>query len=64
MGFNMKTEWDYTDRAHTYDQRADYSVDAISKLVEQTNCDQDKVVADIGAGTGKLTKMLLDSNID
>jgi ubiquinone/menaquinone biosynthesis C-methylase UbiE len=59
----VKTDWDYTDRAHTYDKRADYSVDAISKLLEQTGCTPEKPVADVGAGTGKLTKMLLDKNL-
>lgn len=59
----MKTEWDYTDRAHTYDRRADYSLDAISKLLEQIGCSPDKPVADIGAGTGKLTTMLLDHGL-
>ena len=59
----MKTEWDYTDRAHTYDQRADYSPEAITKLLEQTGCSPEKPVADIGAGTGKLTKMLLDNKL-
>ena len=59
----MKTDWDYTDRAHTYDQRADYSVDAISKLLDQTGCNQETPVADIGAGTGKLTKMLLGNKL-
>jgi ubiquinone/menaquinone biosynthesis C-methylase UbiE len=59
----MKTDWDYTDRAHTYDQRADYSVDAISHLLKQTGCNQETPVADIGAGTGKLTKMLLSNKL-
>ena len=59
----MKTQWDYTDRAHTYDKRADYSGTAIAKLLQQTNCLPHKVVADIGAGTGKLTKMLLDAKL-
>ena len=53
----LKTNWDYSHRAHTYDQRADYSIDAVqdlhSRLVVMVT------VADIGAGTGKLTKLLL-----
>ncbi len=56
----MKTEWDYTDRAHTYDQRADYSDNAINNLLNQIGSAADKPVADIGAGTGKLTKLLLN----
>ena len=59
----METQWDYTDRAHTYDRRADYSQTAIAKLLQETNCLPNKLVADIGAGTGKLTKMLLDAKL-
>lgn len=54
----MKTNWDYTDRAHTYDKRADYSGEAIQSLIEKINCPKASSVADIGAGTGKLTKLL------
>jgi len=59
----MKTDWDYSERAHTYDQRADYSADAIQDLLANTGCSKDKPVADIGAGTGKLTKILLDKGL-
>lgn len=55
----MKTEWDYTDRAHTYDKRANYSDPAIQRLLDETGCSAGKPIADIGAGTGKLTMMLL-----
>ena len=56
----MKTEWDYTERAHTYDMRADYSQEAVNKLLQKAGCSPDKPVADIGAGTGKLSKILLN----
>ena len=59
----MKTEWDYTERAHTYDKRADYSDKAITKLLKKTGCSPDKPVGDIGAGTGKLSKMLLEFDL-
>ena len=59
----MKTDWDYTDRAHTYDKRADYSDKAITKLLKKTGCSPDKPVGDIGAGTGKLSKMLLEFDL-
>ena len=54
----METEWDYSDRASTYDKRADYSGKAIEKLITQTKTSPGENVADIGAGTGKLTKLL------
>lgn len=56
---SVKVEWDYTEHAQHYDKRADYSELAISKLIAITDCQQDKLTADIGAGTGKLTKELL-----
>jgi ubiquinone/menaquinone biosynthesis C-methylase UbiE len=59
----MKTEWDYTERAHTYDNRADYSSKAIEHLLKQIGSSPDKPVADIGAGTGKLTKILLNNGL-
>lgn len=54
----MKLPWDYTDRAHTYDKRPDYSHSAVSELIATMSCPKGAVVADIGAGTGKLTKLL------
>ena len=60
----MKTEWDYTDRAHTYDMRADYSQKAIDELLLKTKCSTDKPIGDIGAGTGKLSKMLLNFGLE
>ena len=57
---SIKTEWDYSERAATYDQRADYSYKALESLVHAIKPDLGIPVADIGAGTGKLTKLLLD----
>ena len=54
----MRTDWDYSDRAATYDKRADYSLEAITKVLKLTECSNTTLVADIGAGTGKLTKAL------
>lgn len=47
-------EWDYSELAHTYDKRADYSLDAISQVLVAIGAAPWKLVADIGAGTGKL----------
>ena len=54
-----KVSWDYTEHASHYDKRADYCRDAIKSLLVAIGCDPSKPVADIGAGTGKLTKELL-----
>ena len=54
-----KVSWDYTEHASHYDKRADYSCDAIKNLLKAIGCAPSMPVADIGAGTGKLTKELL-----
>jgi ubiquinone/menaquinone biosynthesis C-methylase UbiE len=54
-----KVSWDYTEHASHYDKRADYSGDAIKNLLKAIGCAPSRPVADIGAGTGKLTKELL-----
>src|ERR1022692_781732 len=54
-----KVSWDYTEHASYYDKRADYSSDAIKNLLEAIGYAPSRPVADIGAGTGKLTKELL-----
>jgi ubiquinone/menaquinone biosynthesis C-methylase UbiE len=54
-----KVSWDYTEHASYYDKRADYSSDAIKNLLKEIGCASPRPVADIGAGTGKLTKELL-----
>jgi len=54
-----KVSWDYTEHASHYDKRADYSCDAIKNLLKAIGCAPSRPVADIGAGTGKLTKELL-----
>jgi len=51
-------KWDYTDRAEHYDKRADYSKEIVERLLQKIDAIPSKPVADIGAGTGKLTKLL------
>lgn len=60
---NIKTNWDYTVLAHHYDLRADYSKLLIKKILKKNNCKKNYPVADIGAGTGKLTKLLCENNL-
>jgi ubiquinone/menaquinone biosynthesis C-methylase UbiE len=59
----MKTNWDYTDLADAYLKRPDYAPQAIDKMVALANCNNGDLVCDIGAGTGHLTKLLLDRNL-
>lgn len=64
MSESVKVEWNYTEHAQHYDKRADYSELAVSKLIAMTECQKDKLTADIGAGTGKLTKELLKLGLE
>jgi len=52
-------EWDYTALAAHYDKRADYADSALQAMLELTGPSRQRPVADIGAGTGKLTRCLL-----
>jgi ubiquinone/menaquinone biosynthesis C-methylase UbiE len=54
-----KVEWDYTSLASHYDKRADYADEAIDRMLDLAKPDKTQPIADIGAGTGKLTKLLL-----
>ena len=54
-----KVEWDYTSLASHYDKRADYAGEAIDRMLDLARPDKARPIADIGAGTGKLTKLLL-----
>jgi ubiquinone/menaquinone biosynthesis C-methylase UbiE len=57
--FAMPTvTWNYSDRAEHYDKRADYSKEVVETLLQKIGAVPGKPVADIGAGTGKLTKLL------
>jgi len=56
-------KWDYTDRAEHYDKRADYSKEAVEKVLREIGAVPPKPVADIGAGTGKLTKLLASNGL-
>lgn len=56
-------KWDYTNRAATYDHRADYSAELLAQLLNSIQCTPGQAVVDIGAGTGKLTRPLLDHGL-
>ena len=55
-----KLEWDYTNRAAFYDKRADYSARALEQVFTRTGLTAADTVADIGAGTGKLSRPLAE----
>lgn len=50
-----KLDWDYTDLADHYDRRAGYAEEALDLLVEASGLRSGDPVADLGAGTGKLS---------
>jgi ubiquinone/menaquinone biosynthesis C-methylase UbiE len=54
----IKLKWDYSNLAKYYDLRADYSPKLVKRILLITKCKRYYPVADIGAGTGKLTKLL------
>lgn len=49
----------HTELASHDDERADYSEEAIGRMLETARPDRARPIADIGAGTGKLTRLLL-----
>lgn len=56
---SVQAEWDYTTLAAHYDRRADYAEEAINEIIALTCPHPSRPIAEIGAGTGKLTKLLL-----
>ncbi len=59
----MKPTWDYTDLAVTYDKRPGYAPDAIDALLKAAGVGAKQRVADLGAGTAKLTRPLLERGL-
>tara|TARA_B100000963_G_C22605587_1_gene662340 strand:+ start:495 stop:1265 length:771 start_codon:yes stop_codon:yes gene_type:complete len=60
---NIRTNWDYSSLAKHYDLRADYSKILINKILKKIKCKKNYPVADIGAGTAKLTKLLCNNDL-
>jgi len=58
-----KVDWDYSSLAKTYDKRADYSEKLVFNILRDTGNTPSKPVIDIGAGTGKLTKILCKAKL-
>ena len=60
---NLRTKWDYTSLAKDYDNRADYSKILIKEILKKIKCKENYSVAEIGAGTGKLTKEIVKKKL-
>lgn len=60
----MKVVWDYTTLAKAYEGRPDYAPGAIDKLLQLADLRPGDRCCDIGAGTGHLTKHLLQAGLD
>ena len=63
MTSNTAINWDYSDRAATYEHRADYESKAMDRLLRHIPHPHLARAADIGAGTGKLTRPLLAAGL-
>jgi SAM-dependent methyltransferase len=55
-----KLNWDYTNLASFYDFRIDYAENIVKHICLETNLNSNEFVLEIGAGTGKLTKFLIE----
>ena len=60
---SINRHWNYSSLAKYYDLRPDYSTKLINKILKNINCKPYYPVADIGAGTGKLTKLICKNNL-
>jgi ubiquinone/menaquinone biosynthesis C-methylase UbiE len=60
---NKDVTWDYTERARHYHKRPDYDFNAIRSVLSDIEARPGTTVADVGAGTGKLTVSLAGSGL-
>jgi ubiquinone/menaquinone biosynthesis C-methylase UbiE len=61
----VEKHWDYSKHAEFYKYRPNYSPKAIDMLINYVNAtNNDFLIADIGAGTGNLTIMLLERGLN
>lgn len=59
-----KTDWDYSALAETYDLRPGYDKGLVSETLHLIGMKRDQLAVDVGAGTGKLTGLLLDQGLN
>ncbi|KAA9133216.1 methyltransferase domain-containing protein [Marinihelvus fidelis] len=65
MTVNSHVQWDYTELAERYDDRAPYADDALSSLLaNELSLKPGDRVCDIGAGTGIFTELLASMRLD
>ncbi len=57
-------DWDYTRLACTYDLRADYHAGLISHTLQRLGLPAGALTLEVGAGTGKLTKLLCHHGLE
>jgi SAM-dependent methyltransferase len=58
--YDKTLDWNYSELAKTYDKRPDYATAAMDALMALCAPSVEAYAADMGAGTGKLTRMLCD----
>ena len=65
MNTELKKEWDYTYQSAYYWARPNYAEEAIDELISYVKASKefDYIVADVGAGTGNLTKLFLNRGL-
>ena len=56
----MANEYNFTGKAQFYNSRPTYPQECINHLTQKFNLNSDSIIADIGAGTGILTKPFLE----
>jgi ubiquinone/menaquinone biosynthesis C-methylase UbiE len=57
------TEWDYSTLAAFYDHRAEYAAAAIDGAIAAMHLSRGDVMADVGAGTGKLARPMAERGL-
>lgn len=60
MRDSKRCAWDYTQLADAYVYRPQYAEDFVDAVLARGDVDEEIRVADIGAGTGNLTELLLE----
>jgi ubiquinone/menaquinone biosynthesis C-methylase UbiE len=57
-------DWDYTQLADSYERRAEYHAELVSHTLQSMQLDPGALAVEVGAGTGKLTRLLCDHDLN